>query len=47
VSVTTENHGNSDPVPPALRTMALAVVDRAFCDALTEADWVVCGKAQK
>jgi hypothetical protein len=35
--VTTENHGNSGQVPRALRTMAPAVVDRAFCDALTEA----------
>ena len=45
--VTTENHGNSGPVPRALRTMAPAVVDRAFCDALTEADRVVCEEAQK
>ena len=36
--VTTENHGNSGPVPRALRTMAPTVVDRAFCDTLTETD---------
>ena len=42
--VTTENHGNSGPVQRALRTMASAVVDRAFCDALTEANRVACGK---
>jgi hypothetical protein len=42
--VTTENHGNSGQVPRALRTMAPAVVDRAFCDALTEAERLVCGK---
>jgi len=42
--ITTANHGISDPVPGALRTMAPAVVDRAFCDALTEAERVVCGK---
>src|SRR5215831_14209275 len=42
--ITTENHGISDPVPGALRTMAPAVVDRAFCDGLSEAERVVCGK---
>ena len=42
--VTTENHGNSGPFPRALRTIAPAVVDRAFCDTLAGAERVVRGK---